>query len=194
MGHAVNFDVFSTKKSKDEIYSIVNAVAIKDGDYHSGLDKAIRWYDSKCFNSYEEAEAFISREDNGWYDQLAVKFKKNKNFKPSKTLAKLKERVLAEQKKYNDLLYKPHFENHSSALITCKNCTSKLATKFIKRINHCPVCSSDLRPISTLERIRNMKDKVDELYTQISEKEKAERLKGIDKAETYWLVKTEYHV
>ena len=194
MGHAINFNVFSVKESKEKIFDMVNEVAIEEGDYHSGLNKAIRWYDDKCFNSYEDAEAFINKKDDGWYDQLAVKFKEDKKFKPSKVLEKLQERVLAEQEKYNALSYKSHFKNHSSALITCKNCTSKIATKYLKHTNYCPVCSSDLRPVSTLDKIRNAKNKLDKLCEQRNERERAERSKNIDKAETFWLVKTEYHV
>ena len=40
-----------------------------------GLGKKIRWLEDHICDSQEEAEEYIKREDRGWYDQLAVRFR-----------------------------------------------------------------------------------------------------------------------
>lgn len=190
MGHAVNYDSFSTKQSKDNIYAEVNRRAIYDGDYHSNLS-AIKWYDNVCLDSYEDAEKFIKKHDS-FYGQLAVKYKYQKDFKPSKTLADMQERLRQARKAYYELDSTFHFKNHKSATVGCKKCGSKIALGYL-HTSFCPVCHEDLRPESTLERIKALKKKINDLDAKCREKESAERLKAIKKADEYWLVKTEYH-
>lgn len=193
MGHAIHYDTFRTKTSKKDIYSLVNKRAVEEGDSHSGLYKDIRWY-NQCLNSEEEAIEFIERHDKGWYDQLAVKFKHQKNFKPSKALNQLKARLEKATRTYKETSSNPHFTNHKSNLIGCKSCGSKLATKHIRYKNFCPVCSADLRPPSVLKAIQDLKEKKEALEAEVAKKEYDERMKSIDKAEEFWLVKTEFHV
>lgn len=191
MGHEVNYNSFSTKQSKNSIYAEVNERAIWDGDYHSSLP-TIKWYDNVCLDSYEDAERFIKQHDS-YYGQLAVKYKHQKDFKPSKALADMQERLKQTRKTYYELDRAFHFKNHKSATVGCKECGSKIAIGYL-RSNYCPVCHKDLRPESTLDRIKALKKKMDDLAQKCNEKERAERLKSIKKADEYWLVKTEYHV
>ena len=191
MGHAVNYDSFSTKQSKDSIYAEVNRRAIYDGDYHTSIT-AIKWHDNVCLDSYEDAEKFIEKHDS-YYGQLAVKYKEQKDFKPSKALADMQERLKQAKKAYYELDNAFHFKNHKSATVGCKECGSKIAIGYLHS-NCCPVCHKDLRPESTLARILALKNKMNDLAKKCKEKEKAERLKSIKKADEYWLVKTEYHV
>lgn len=120
-------------------------------------------------------------------------YRRDENFVPSKTLENLQKRQSDARKAYWDLQKAFHFANHKSATVGCQNCTSKIALKYL-RTNKCPVCGEDLRPESTRNRIAALKAKLDNLVEQCEKKEKAERLKSIEKAETYWLVKTEFHV
>lgn len=193
MGHAIYHDSFSVKKSRNEIYSILDQRAIEEGDYHSGLNANIRWY-NRCFPTIEEAEKFLESNDKGWYDQLAVKYKYQEDFKPSKALEQLYTRQIKIRGTYNSVFSVSHFRNHKSKLITCKSCTSKIATPFLESTNYCPVCRKDMRPDSVKQRLERLKAKINELDKEIADKEHEERLKQIDKAEEYWLVKTEFHV
>ena len=193
MGHQVCYDTFSTAVSKKRIYAEVNARAVEDGDYHSPLER-IHFFEDRCFDRYEEAEQFIEeRSRNAFYGQFAVMYRRDENFVPSKTLENLQKRQSDARKAYWDLQKAFHFANHKSATVGCQNCTSKIALKYL-RTNKCPVCGEDLRPESTRNRIAALKAKLDNLVEQCEKKEKAERLKSIEKAETYWLVKTEFHV
>ena len=94
---------------------------------------------------------------------------------------------------YQELNRAFHFKNHKSATVGCKNCGSKIALKYL-RSNICPVCKEDLRPETTQKRIKALKEKADALIDKRDSMECAERKKNLKKAETYWLVKTEFHV
>lgn len=196
MGHAVEYDTFEVTVSKDEIFSIVNERAICEGNYHTPLNNPIRWHDNLVLNSYDEAVDYIDNHDFS-YGQIAVKYKHQNDFKPSKTLVALKERAAKARREHYELNNAYHFKNHKSATIGCKKCGSKISLEYHKKYhknNVCPVCREDLRPASTLERIAALKKKEEDLSKQCYEREKAERMKSISKATTYWLVKTEFHV
>lgn len=60
--------------------------------------------------------------------------------------------------------------------------------------NYCPLCNKDIRPESTLARLSNMKAKITKLEDDYKKQKRVEDAKKANKAETYWLVKTEYHV
>ena len=192
MGHAIYHDSFSTDMSRNEIFNIVNQRAIEEGDYQSPLHKPVRWYEDTCLNSLEEATEFIARNDDGWYDQLAVKYKHQTDFKPSGRLEELNIRLERAQYAYCELADTPHFKNHSSNFIGCKECGSKLAREYIQ--NRCPLCRADLRPKSVQERIQNLYEKAEDLKQSIKSQENKERSQQLDKAKEFWFVKTEFHV
>lgn len=74
MGHAIKHLIFDSNTSAIAILDECNESANYDGaDYRDPIDR-IRYID-KTFESREEAEKYIETADQGWYDQLAVKFK-----------------------------------------------------------------------------------------------------------------------
>ena len=198
MGHLTCLDVFSFKKTKKHIECCVNEVARKEGDYGTELSKPIRWYEDKIYNSKEEAEKAIRAKDKGWYDQLAVLFREPVGDFRTKKIKDMEKRIERECKKNSLLKEKMHFLNHKSNLITCKNCSSKISSKYLKRTNFCPVCSKDLRPISVQEKIKKNEEKINFLQKELRKMVKKERLKIFQnqktKTEVFWLVKTEFHV
>lgn len=165
-----------------------NYVAHADyGEGASGLPNPIRWIENGVSESYSEAEKRIEKLDDGWYDQLAVKYKEYQPCKTKKYLD-LKTRLAEARKSYDEKVNRVHYsaQNVSSEFVGCKHCGSKIAVKYIKK-NFCPVCGNDLRPASTLQNIENARKKVEDLEKQISiEESKA-------KYEIRWLLKIEYH-
>ena len=74
----------------------------------SSLPNPIRWIEDGISNSYDEAEERIKKIDNGWYDQIAVKYK---NYKPCKTkkYEKLRERFAEAIKAVHEKKNKIHY-------------------------------------------------------------------------------------
>ena len=188
--HQICYDNFPISTPKERIEKVLNDRAERDGD-GGGLYARIRFVDL-TFDSEEEAGKYIQANDTGWYDQLAVKYRLQKDFKPSKALSNLKARVAKAHTEYNNLACNFHFANHKSEFIGCKRCGSKISLKYLRR-NACPVCGFDMRPKTTLDKIEALKLNYDELQKAAHDKEHEERMKSIKKAETFWLVKTEYH-
>ena len=191
MGHAIDYLSFDYNTSRKAIYAECESYAAEDRDTHCPLEP-IDYYD-KQFNSREEAEEYIDKIDKHWYHQIAVSYRHQNNFKPSKALEKLQHR---KAKAYNDYCEAEsafHFKNHKSQTVGCSKCGSKLALAYLKR-NTCPLCGSDLRPTTTLEKIAKLKSNYDKLCKEYKAKEHEERMKNIKKAELHWLVKIEYHI
>ena len=181
-----DYDLGINRKHVEESWD--NYVAHADyGEGASGLPNPIRWIENGISESYNEAMARIEKLDDGWYDQIAVKYK---SYHPCKTkkMDNLKLRLAEAEKSLREKAGKIHYstENVTSEFVGCKHCGSRIATKFI-RSNVCPVCGADLRPASTLETIKRAEEKVKEIKRQMVEEEKKA------KYDVRWLVKIEYH-
>ena len=189
MSHNIMHEDYDLKVNKKSVQkSWDNYVAHADyGEGASGLPNPIRWIENGISESYGDAMERIEKLDNGWYDQIAVKYK---DCKPctTKKYQTLKTRLNDATISYNDKAGIIHYGpgRVSSEFIGCKHCGSKIATKYINS-NACPVCGEDLRPASTLQSIANAKKKVEELKKQLAEEEKKA------KYDVRWLVKIEYH-
>ena len=153
----------------------------------SGLPNPIRWLEIGISETYQDAMKRIDEIDNGWYDQIAVKYKEYKP-KATKKRQELELRLREAMSILTERRNKVHYaaRNVSSEYIGCKECGSKIVVKYIKS-NRCPVCGHDLRPASALEAIKRAEAKVTELQKKLDEESK----KG--KYEVRWLVKIEYH-
>jgi len=82
MSHIINKAVYPKRVSKKKVQEEWDEVARRE-DYQegcSGLSSPIRWIDVLCKN-IAEAEDYIDKHDNGWYDQLAVMFKQGRSIK-----------------------------------------------------------------------------------------------------------------
>ena len=191
MGHEVRYWDFPVETSKETILEEINDMCRYASDDRSNLPYEITFH-SHCFNSREEAKAFIQSIDKE-YNQIAVKYKVVENFKPSKAFEALKAKLFTARKAYNELNSKFHFENHTATTVGCKNCGSKLALSYLKG-NKCPLCNRDLRPESTLQRIEALKQKTEALEEKLDVMKKTEYAKQLSKAVDYWLIKTEWHV
>ena len=196
MGHCTCHDVFPMNLSKDEIFYQVNEVAIRESDHEggNGLPCGIRWYDQEIQNSRKEAEVFIDKHDKGFYDQLAVPFRQvNEDKLTNQKTIELKQKISELEKNYQQKNNNIHYKGVKSKTVTCKKCSSKLATAYLYA-NHCPLCLEELRPESVLKDLENKKTKIEQLKQKLKEEEKRLNDKNIKNSTLMWLVKTEFHV
>ncbi len=191
--HNIRYSTYPENVNKGEVQKEWDDfVEIEDArEGASGLPNDIRWI-NVTLDSYDEAYNYIEGHDNGWYDQLAVKYRSYPDFKPSKTYLTLKERYEKNKNRLNDLINKIHYSDVKSSFIGCKVCGSKISSKYIKT-NYCPVCQADLRPATVLERIKAAELAVEKADKELHAELKKLREKNKKKAVIKWLVKIEYH-
>lgn len=78
--HEIRHLVFSGRYEKNRLYNECNRIHKSNCEYHTALE-FLRTPTTTVFQSRAEAEKFIEEHDNGFYDQIAVKFKdKTKTF------------------------------------------------------------------------------------------------------------------
>ena len=77
MGHMICTRVFPNSYSKKKISKECDQHAIYEGDYHHELVPPIRFID-RVFKTMDEAAEWVQKNDNGWYDSIAVRFKEGR--------------------------------------------------------------------------------------------------------------------
>lgn len=196
MSHVVHYDVQEENVNRKKIKRYWDDYASRE-DWQegcSGLSSDIRWIEGKICENEEAARNYISENDKGWYDQLAVRFYDYPNLEKSKKYLNLKERLskserelyILENTKYTETLSKTEF-------VGCKCCGSKISVKHFKG-SFCPICRADMRPKSTLDRIERMREKTKSLKKELKVEEKKLQEKQKKNAKIKWLIKIEYHV
>lgn len=186
MGHQIFRTTFDGKMTKAQI--LAECKELSRGS-EQGPISSIRFYDTPILNGINEAEAFLDKEDNGWYDNLAVQYR-DPSEKPSKRMSMLRQRLNAAESKYRDLVTTPVTAYTKAKYVGCKKCGSKLSTEFLSTW-FCPLCRQDLRSETHAKKIEAAHQQVENLKKLLSEEEariaaKSKTLK--------WLVKIEYHV
>lgn len=198
MSHEIYYGVVEDTKEARKSYEYEMNEAARHDDWRegsSGLPSAIVWKD-KLFPTKEAARNYIEEQsDRSWYLQIAVKFNEPTGVTYSKACETLAERSERLKKRYDELNWRIHYEGVSSALVSCRSCSSKIASAHIghgkKVANRCPVCGADLRPQSTLAQIENAKAAYEKAYDELRKERKKCEAKA--KQVVKWLVKTEYH-
>lgn len=196
MGHACQILTFSTSNKK-EIEAECNEWADRNCDPleggHGGLPNHID-YTNKVFNSFKEAREYLF-ETFGNYDEKAVRYKVYPDIAPTKAMTELKARIGEWDRKYRELSDNVHYQGVSSKTISCKKCQASLPTSYCGHTykNYCPVCNSDLRPASTLERIETYRKNRDDLQKRYDEEERKQQTKLENMAKLYWAVACEVH-
>lgn len=195
MGHNIRFETYQENCDRKAVQQTWDSF-VSHADYQEGatrLDPPIRWIEDPILDSYEKAEEFIRKNDKGWYDSLAVRFRdysRDAN-KPSRRMEYLNNKLTTLQQKLQNREEKLFCENRTAEFVSCPHCHSKLARKYLTR-NYCPVCSSDMRTKTELEAINRLKEKVDYTQKLLDEESKRPRKKKGDFV-VRWLVKIEYH-
>jgi len=192
MGHEIRHLVYGEHTSKVIIEADANDLSRQDGDYHHGLDRPIRWFDHVCANR-EDAEEYIESHDNGWYDNLAVKFREYPKLEPSKTMLALKTRLDNEKSKKSAYEKAHSVSSFKAEFVGCPKCGSKLKRELLKS-ESCPLCREELRSKTTMETLARYESNIRDLNKQIKAEERKMEEKSIKKSVIKWLVKIEYHV
>ena len=171
MGHQIEYysaKVTTEKNLKLFISSITgNAYDPREsGGYHGNLTI----HKDKVYKDYHEAIEAIKKYDSGWYSDHIVMY--------YDISAKGRAKVTEWEKKRDDFIETHSIHQRSSAYIGCPECGSKLYLGYIKG-EKCPLCNTDLRPKSTIEKIKWYDKKTKECRNKNKEK--------------CWLAKIEWH-
>lgn len=186
MGHAIMHHTYpSTWTLKQVVDDVINYVQ-HNGDRY-GTDR-VRMPTEEVFDTYADAEAYISRVDRHDYDGIAVKYLDFTGVEDTPKIKELRAKITETHQKREEYIRTHSVKTQKAAYIGCQSCGSKLNKEKL-RGERCPLCSTDLRAASTLERIASFATRIEEYDKKITQ----ERLKQKKKAKVKWLVKFEYH-
>ena len=201
MSHEVRYGIYDENVDKGYVQSYWDEYVSRE-DWQegcTGLHKKIRWIDHIC-DTDEEATTYIEQHDNGWYDQLAVKFRDTSSIpKNSATKEKLQKQIASYKAKKEEYDKAHSIANQKAAFISCPHCKSKLAKDYLISNSHirregCPVCNAiDIRSEYILKQLKAFQDRIDEWQKKLKEEEIRLAKKVAHKAKVKWLVKIEYH-
>lgn len=186
MSHNIHFITCAEKVNRRAVMTDIAVHAEKDGD---GYSSRFTWHDEiPPYESYEKAEEAIKMLDRGWYDDHAVRYydysKAEKTAKMAEYEAKVAELVEGLRK------YKREHSVHTfqAKHLGCPNCGSRLNKDYFTG-ECCPLCRTDLRGKTTLDKIKWYEAKIADYRARIE----AEKMKQKKKAVIKWLIKYEYH-
>ena len=187
MGHVVNYYTYDLDCKRQDIIEELEEECEYNSDSRSGLPNPIRWLDVTLAD-YDEAVKYIEKHQREWYDQVAVKYKQYPSHSTSKAAIILEGRIKKQLDSLDKIVMESHVSNRTSEYIGCEMCGSKLKRTLL-RGDCCPLCGTDLRSKTNLDRIQNAKSKLEELRLK-----QDEQIKKDCKPVVKWLVKIEYHV
>lgn len=193
MGHVVDF--ITVEKEKDIMkaalefaYYNVDREENHSGSYHGNLTI----HHIGPLEDKDKAIKAIQQYDTGWYSDHAVPYYETIGEISSKKLDNIIKRINETYDKKKEFQVKSWVGNRKSKFIGCENCGSKINRTYIRENNNnCSICHSDLRPNSTLDRLKQYDVKINDLQKEKKkiEKELAKKLKR----KAVWLVKVEVH-
>lgn len=184
--HNIMYDVYAEKTTKQAITEKVSYDVRHSGDGYG--TETVQFPTSNVFETYEAAQNYIESIDKDFYGGYAVKFYDFSKVKNTKKIDELEAKIRDTHTKRNEYEKVHSVKNQKAAFIGCSKCGSKLSREML-RSEKCPLCYTDLRANTTLERLSSFDSRVKEYRKKIDE----ERIKEKKKAEIKWLVKYEYH-
>lgn len=201
MGHTCAVLTFDEKKyTKKQIQNQCDDWGNANADLQErnyslrGLGYPIKFTEI-IFDSYDEACNYLQG-TFGNYKQTAVRYKQaNGKVEESKTLLDLQRRITDyRQRIFN--LDQPHYQGVKVKTIKCKTCGTVLPTAYCGKSfsNTCPICRSDLRPNTVLEKRASYVATMKELEKKYQLEEKKLREKAQKKGYSlFWAVACEVH-
>lgn len=186
MGHCVDYITYPATWSLDDITRDIIGIVNNSGDGYG--TENLRMPTDKIFNSYESAKNYTYAVDKGYYDGIAVKYRNISALTDTNVISDLRAAISDIMFEKNNYIYEHSVKKRKASYISCQSCGSKLNKEKLKN-ERCPLCNTDLRSVSTLERIYAFDKQIDECRIKIHQ----EQLKQKDKAPVEWLVKYEYH-
>lgn len=171
MGHQINH--YTTKATTEKnLKSWISRITdcAYDPQENSCYHGNLTIHENKVYKDYDEALAAIEKYDNGWYDDHIVKYY---------GLSDEGRKKVQEWNEKRDVYIEAHsIHKRTSKFIGCPECGSKLNLGYI-RGEKCPLCGTDLRPDSTIEKVKWYDGKVKECAKKYRQE--------------FWLAKIEYH-
>lgn len=186
MSHAINFAHYSDKEDVERIIADIRWRVSHQGD-RCGT-KIIRFPTNVIFNDEDSAMEYIQENDRGNYDGIAVKFRDFSSIEDTSKIREIRKKISETIQKKEEYIKAHSVKTRKAAYVNCPCCGSKLNKDRLYG-NVCPLCHTDLRSATVLDRIKSFDVKLQDYEQKI----KAERSKQKDKAKIQWLVKYEYH-
>lgn len=171
MGHSTNHYVekATTEKALKNFIARITGNAYDPNEaccYHGN----ITIHKNKVYSNYAEAMKAIESYDDGWYSDHVVLFYDISN--------EGRKKIEDWNQKRDKYIEQHSIHKRTSKYAGCPFCGSKISIGHL-RGEKCPVCGTDLRPESTIEKIKWYDQKAKECAKKYKEK--------------YWLAKIEYH-
>lgn len=196
MGHSIQYYKFNEGVSKDVIKATVDEDAIYESDTRKPIPHQIRYLEREIYESEEKAHQAIEDNDDGWYDQIAVKYYKYTEGKETKTIKDIKERLSKSLESLNCYRSENLIKNRKSKFVGCGNCGSRVNKEYIgdKRFNwnRCPLCNEDLSSKTVVKSIETKENNILKLQERLDKEVVKNNMRN--KPKVKWLVKTEFHV
>ena len=191
MGHAINY---LTCNKRSEIMAGCKEFAFYNTDRGEHPDGSYHGYMTILDNepikkSYEDACEYLKEvSKNRSVQDYAVRYYDINALKDSAKAVALTARLHKNRNEKMEYAKKHAVKHHKAAQVGCKNCNSKISTKFLHS-DICPVCGKDLRATYITDRLKKYDDDYQTLYRQLRE----EREKKAKKAPVKWCYKVEVH-
>lgn len=167
--HDISFEL-NNKASKTEIEEAFKRQVDNDSEYnghregYSGdfqtVDKVDYTHLGQVFNSYSEAYDYCLKHARKWETVIAVYYVDAPIVK-----SKLLDRAVTKLKQLHEALANTHVLDKTNEFKTCKNCKSRIATKYLQYVN-CLVCKNDLRTQGLKNKEKAIEEKIKALSTQ----------------------------
>ena len=194
MSHNPTYRNYSFKCKPKEIEAGIAEFVRHACWQEGGSLSPIKWMENKIFNSYEEAEEWLDKTDNGWYDNRAVVYLDTSTIsKPSKKLEDIERRLKEWRQRKSDIRSTYHFAEAKVSLIGCKSCGSKIAVEYMRTRNDCPVCRKSMLSDTKLKQLERADDMIAHLQKDYDTEKAVIHNKLLNKAEKRWLVYFDYH-
>lgn len=190
--HNIHHSTYPVNVDKKEVQRYWDNYAAQE-DWEegcTGLGSDIRWINHVC-DSYEDAERYLEAHDRGFYDQLAVAYRKV--VKSGSKTDEIAKDIRAQKLVVMHLKHDFYFKGHKSQYKGCQQCGSQLNLSYLEKYckNACPVCGADLRPESHIKKIAAATAKLNSLEKKLETEKNTKRRS--DAEEIRWLVKIEFH-
>jgi len=182
--------------TKDQVAKKVNGQRKEDRSYNGHQEgysgdwqtiSDIGYKASKVFDTFDEAYDWCVDKTEK-HSGTAVKYREYPKV-PNNKITDLKTKITEASNSLATLRSKTSeaLKKATSKTIGCKNCDSKISREYL-RGPKCPVCSTELRSTTDLNRISKHEDKIKELNKKLAEEEK-KHLKNLEKKSVEkWLV------
>lgn len=157
MGRGLDYVVYTTRED-----------AIKYGDVEYDQHSSAYSTDYKnelVFKTEKEAKAYLDgRKD---IDTIV----RYEDYSAGKKRKEMEQRLQKYRNEYRLKDTEPRFTNHSSKLLTCKKCESKINVEYMRKLNKCLVCGEDMRSDTVKKEIERSYEKVKGLEEKLEKGE-----------------------